>query len=55
MKIDAISVEDYFDKIPEERMQVMNKIRAIVNTKLTDGFEDWIKKYENSSELTIFF
>ena len=32
MKIDAISVDDYFDKIPEEK-QVMNKIRAIINAQ----------------------
>ena len=27
MKIDTISLDDYFDKIPEERKEVMNKIR----------------------------
>ena len=37
MKIDAISVNDYFDKIPKERKEVMNKIRAIINANLTNG------------------
>ena len=40
MKIDAISVDDYFDKIPEERKEVMNKIRAIINANLPNGFEE---------------
>tara|TARA_B100000925_G_C21861851_1_gene410329 strand:+ start:521 stop:676 length:156 start_codon:yes stop_codon:yes gene_type:complete len=50
MKIDAISVDDYFDKIPGERKEVINKIRAIINTNLTNGFEDWVNKYENVSK-----
>ena len=40
MKIDAISVDDYFDKIPKERNEVMNKIRAIINENLPNGFEE---------------
>ena len=40
MKIDAISVDDYFDKIPEERKEVMKKIRAIINANLPNGFEE---------------
>ena len=40
MKIDAISIDDYFDKIPEEKKEVMNKIRAIINANLPNGFEE---------------
>ena len=40
MKIDAISLDDDFDKIYEERKEVMNNIRAIINTNLPNGFEE---------------
>lgn len=40
MKIDAISLDDYFDKIPKERKVVMNKIQAIINANLANGFEE---------------
>ena len=40
MKIKAISVNDYFDKIPEERQLAMNKLREIINTHLPKGFEE---------------
>ena len=40
MKIDAISTDDFFNKIAEERKQVMNKIGAIINTNLSNGFEE---------------
>ena len=39
MKIDAISVDDYFDKILKKEKEVMNKIRAIINANLTNGFK----------------
>jgi len=34
MKIDTISADDYFDKVPDERKQVINKIRAIINVNI---------------------
>ena len=40
MKIDATSVDDYFNKIPVERKEEMNKIREIINTNLPNGFAE---------------
>ena len=40
MKIDAKDVNDYFDKVPEERKDVMNKIRKIINNNLPEGFKE---------------
>jgi len=40
MKIAAKSVNDYFDKIPDERKIAMNKLRVIINTNLPSGFEE---------------
>lgn len=40
MKIAAKSVNDYFDKIPNERKIAMNKLRVIINTNLPSGFEE---------------
>ena len=40
MKIDAISVDDFFDKVPDERKQVINKIRAIINVNIPNQFEE---------------
>ncbi len=34
MKIDTISADDYFDKFPDKRKQVINKIRAIINVNI---------------------
>lgn len=40
MKIEANSVNEYFDSIPEERKAVMNKLRSIVLENIPDGFEE---------------
>ena len=40
MKIEAISVDDYFEKMPEKRKEAMNKLREIINTNLPNGFEE---------------
>ena len=40
MKIDTISADDYFDKVPGERKQVINKIRAIINVNIPNQFEE---------------
>jgi len=40
MKIDAKKIDDYFDKVPAERKEAMNKLRIIINTHLPNGFEE---------------
>jgi uncharacterized protein YdhG (YjbR/CyaY superfamily) len=40
MKIEAKSVNDYFDKIPLERKEAMTKIRDIINSNLPREFEE---------------
>ncbi|MCU0391546.1 MAG: DUF1801 domain-containing protein [Thermoflexibacter sp.] len=40
MKIEADSVEEYLEKIPEERKQAMNKLRQTILESLPEGFEE---------------
>ena len=40
MKIEAKSVDDYFKNVPDERKDTMNKLRAIINSNLPNGFEE---------------
>lgn len=40
MKIDAHSPDDYISKIPEERREVMDKLRQTILTNLPPGFEE---------------
>jgi uncharacterized protein YdhG (YjbR/CyaY superfamily) len=40
MKIDAKTTDEYFDKVPSERKEAMNKLRKIINTHLPKGFEE---------------
>ncbi|WP_027387855.1 DUF1801 domain-containing protein [Chryseobacterium gregarium] len=38
MQIEAVSIEDYISKVPEERQEVFRKIFNTVNGHLPDGF-----------------
>lgn len=40
MKIEAKSVKEYFDKIPEERKSAMNKLRKTILDNLPEGYEE---------------
>ena len=40
MKIDAKDVNDYFDKVAEDRKDIMMKLRKIINNNLPEGFEE---------------
>ncbi|MGC6470237.1 MAG: DUF1801 domain-containing protein [Flavobacteriales bacterium] len=40
MKIEANTVDEYFEKVPQERQVVMNKLRGIINTHLPIGFKE---------------
>ena len=40
MKIEASSVQEYLNNIPEERKPAMNKLRGIVKDNIPDGFEE---------------
>lgn len=40
MKIAASSVEDYYNNLPEDRQEVMSKLRAIILENLPDGFSE---------------
>ena len=40
MKIEANSVQEYLNNIPEERKPVMNRLRGIVKDNIPDGFEE---------------
>lgn len=40
MKIEANSVEEYFDNIPEDRKPYMNKLREIILENLPEGFNE---------------
>ena len=43
MKIEADTVEEYLDAIPEERKDAMNKLRAVILENLPEGFEERIQ------------
>ncbi len=36
------NVDDYFDKLPEERKEAMQKLRIAIKENLPDGFEEMI-------------
>lgn len=40
MQIDAVSIEDYIAKIPEERQEVFKKIFDTINDNLPAGFNE---------------
>jgi hypothetical protein len=40
MKYDANSPDDYINQLPEERQEVMSKLRKIINENLPNGFEE---------------
>lgn len=40
MQIEANSVDEYFENIPEERKAVMNKLRQLVLENIPQGFEE---------------
>jgi len=40
MKIDATSPQEYLDKVPEERKQVMVKLQAVIKDNLRTGFQE---------------
>lgn len=42
MQIDAVSVEDYISKIPEERQEIFKKIFDTINDNLPKGFQEGI-------------
>lgn len=42
MKVEANSVEEYLENIPEERKPAFNKLRNVILKNLPDGFEECI-------------
>ena len=40
MKIEANTVQEYFDNVPEERKVAMNRLRGIVLDNIPEGFEE---------------
>lgn len=40
MQIEATTVDEYFNNIPEERKSVMNKLRQLVLKNIPSGFEE---------------
>jgi uncharacterized protein YdhG (YjbR/CyaY superfamily) len=40
MRIAANSVDEYYENIPEERKEAMNKLRQCINESIADGFEE---------------
>ena len=42
MKIEAKSVDEYINKLPEERKEVVSKIREIILENIPEGFEETI-------------
>ena len=38
MRIEATSVDDYLSKLPEDRIEPMTRLRAVINDNLPDGF-----------------
>jgi uncharacterized protein YdhG (YjbR/CyaY superfamily) len=43
MQFQANSPEDYINQVPEERQSVLQKLRAVINENLPDGFEEGIQ------------
>ena len=42
MTIDAATVDEYISKLPEERQEVVSKIRLVIQDNLPEGFEECI-------------
>lgn len=40
MQIQAVSIEDYISKIPEERQEALKKLFDTIHSNLPDGFEE---------------
>ena len=40
MKIEANSPDEYIDKLPENRKEIITKLRKIIRENLPDGFEE---------------
>lgn len=40
MKYKASSPDDYINQLPEERQEVLSKLRAVINKNLPKGFEE---------------
>ncbi|PTX42436.1 uncharacterized protein DUF1801 [Christiangramia gaetbulicola] len=40
MKIEADSPQEYIDNVPEERKDVMSRLRAVIKENLPDGFQE---------------
>ncbi|WP_422485500.1 DUF1801 domain-containing protein [Gudongella sp. DL1XJH-153] len=40
MKYDADSVDEYIDKLPEERKEIISKLRELILENLPEGFEE---------------
>ncbi len=40
MKTDAVSIEDYLKKLPEDRVEPVQKLRQTILDNLPDGFEE---------------
>lgn len=43
MKIEAKTVEEYIDQLPEDRQEVFKKLRKIIKLSLPQGFEEKIQ------------
>ncbi len=42
MQYEANTIEEYIDQLPEERQEVIKKLRAVINKNLPKGFEEGI-------------
>ncbi|WP_417800466.1 DUF1801 domain-containing protein [Tenacibaculum sp.] len=42
MKYEVATVEEYISQVPEERQEVLQKLRKLINENLPEGFEEGI-------------
>ena len=42
MTLDAATVDEYISKLPEERQEVVSKIRQVIQENIPEGFEECI-------------
>ncbi len=40
MQIEATSPDDYKEKVPEDRIKSMSRLRAVINRNLPEGFQE---------------
>ena len=40
MQIEATSPDDYKEKVPEDRIESMSRLRAVINRNLPEGFQE---------------